>query len=50
MLYPVKQLNHFLVQQHSHFSCTPSLTSLSYATAFSLDCLYPLSAAKHFLV
>jgi len=42
-LYPIyyqgKQLNHFLLKHHSHFTCTPSLTLLSYATAFfSLDC------------
>ena len=44
--YPVKQLNHFPVKYHSHFTYTPPLTTLSYTTALSLDCLCPLSAAN----
>ena len=29
MLYPVKQLNLFLLKYHSHFTCTPSLTYIA---------------------
>jgi len=37
VLYPVKQLDHFLGNWHSPFSVLP-LTPHSHATAFSLDC------------
>ena len=36
-LYPVKQLDHFLGNWHSHFSVLP-LTPHSYATSLTLDC------------
>jgi len=36
VLYPVKQLYHFFIKMRVTF--TPSLTSLSYAAAFALDC------------
>ena len=46
MLYQVKQLNNYLIKMT--VTCTPSLTSLSYATAFHTGLLASLSAANVF--